>query len=92
MNINLIKYPIITEKTAQLMEQNQYSFAVDKKAVRFSIKYAIEDLFNVKVLSVNTLTQKRKKRRVGKFIGVKSQYKRAIVTVASGNSIDLFKE
>ena len=91
-SIDLVKYPILTEKTIRLIEQNQYSFAVDSKAKKTDIKIAIEQLFDVKVISVNTLLQPLKKRRVGKFIGTKARYKRAIVTLAPENSITLFED
>ena len=91
-SIDLVKYPILTEKTIRLIEQNQYSFAVDPKAKKTDIKIAIEQLFDVKVISVNTLLQPLKKRRVGKFIGTKARYKRAIVTLAPENSITLFED
>jgi large subunit ribosomal protein L23 len=74
------------------MEQNKYVFEVVPKATKPEIKAAIEDLFKVKVVSVNTLRLPRKKRRVGKFAGFKPQYKRAIVTLASGETITLFPE
>ena len=90
--IGLIKYPIIKKKTIQLLQANQYSFAVDKKANKISIKTAIEDLFNVKVISVNTSLRPLKNRRVGKFIGQKPRHKRAIVTLAPENSITFFEE
>jgi large subunit ribosomal protein L23 len=89
--IDVIKYPIITEKTIRLLEQNQYSFSVDPKANKISIKAAVEQLFKVKVISVNTLNQPIKKRRVGKFIGKKTQNKKAIVKLAPGESIVLFE-
>jgi large subunit ribosomal protein L23 len=89
--LDLIKYPILTEKTSRLIEQNQYSFAVDKKADKVSIKIAIEQLFDVDVISVNTANLPLKKRRVGKFIGKKAQHKRAVVTLASENSITFFE-
>ena len=89
--LDLIKYPVLTEKTIRLIEQNQYSFAVDAKATKTAVKAAIEKLFDVKVVSVNTSLQAIKKRRVGKFIGKKTQYKRAIVTLAPENSITLFE-
>lgn len=89
--LDLIKYPILTEKTSRLIEQNQYSFAVDKKADKVSIKAAIEELFDVKVASVNTAHMPLKKRRVGKFIGKRAQHKRAIVTLAPENSITFFE-
>mmetsp|Transcript_17601 Transcript_17601/g.44276 ORF Transcript_17601/g.44276 Transcript_17601/m.44276 type:complete len:81 (-) Transcript_17601:217-459(-) len=71
-SVDIIKYPLLTEKTIKLIEQNQYSFAVDAYATKPSVKFAIEKLFNVKVLSVNTSLQAIKKRRVGKFIGKKN--------------------
>ena len=64
--LDLIKYPILTEKTSRLIEQNQYSFAVDRKADKISIKSAVEALFDVQVVAVNTANQPLKKRRVGK--------------------------
>jgi large subunit ribosomal protein L23 len=91
-SIDLVKYPLLTEKTIKLIEQNQYSFAVDANATKTSVKAAIEKLFDVKVISVNTSLQSLKKRRVGKFIGKKTQYKRAIVTLAPENSITLFED
>ena len=82
----------MTEKMIRLIEQNQYSFAVDSKADKTAIKYAVEELFNVKVISVNTSLLPLRKRRVGKFIGTKARYKRAIVKLAPENSITLFEE
>ena len=90
--ISLVKYPILTEKTIQLLQSNQYSFAVDKKANKVSIKAAIEELFDVKVVSVNSSMRPLKRRRVGKFIGSKPRHKRAIVTLAPENSITFFEE
>ena len=69
--LDIVKYPILTEKTIRLIEQNQYSFAVDSKADKSAIKSAVEQLFDVKVVSVNTSLIPLKKRRVGKFIGKK---------------------
>jgi len=90
--LSIVKYPILTEKTIRLIEQNQYSFAVDPKANKSVVKAAVEELFDVKVLSVNTSLLPLRKRRVGKFIGKKSRYKRAIVKLASEDSIKLFEE
>lgn len=89
---DLVRRPIVTEKATLLLEQNKYVFEVIPKATKPQIKAAIESLFEVKVTSVNTLNPPRKKRRVGKFVGYKAQYKRAIVTLAEGNSITLFPE
>ena len=82
---DLVRRPIVTEKATILMEQNKYTFEVVPKATKPQIRAAIEDLFDVKVEKVNTSRPPRKKRRVGKFIGFKPQYKRAIVTVAPGD-------
>ncbi len=82
---DLVRRPIVTEKATLLMEQNKYTFEVTPQATKPEIKAAIEDLFEVKVVQVNTQNLPRKKRRVGKFIGFKPQYKRAIVTLAPGD-------
>ncbi|MEA5552309.1 50S ribosomal protein L23 [Anabaena cylindrica UHCC 0172] len=82
---DLVRRPILTEKATIMMEQNKYTFEVTPKSSKPEIKAAIEDLFQVKVVKVNTALPPRKQRRVGKFIGYKPQYKRAIVTVASGD-------
>lgn len=82
---DLVRRPIVTEKATILMELNKYTFEVTPKATKPEIKAAIEDLFQVKVVKINTSIPPRKKRRVGKFVGYKPQYKRAIVTIASGD-------
>jgi large subunit ribosomal protein L23 len=82
---DIVRRPILTEKATRLMEQNKYTFDVTPQASKPQIKAAIEDLFEVKVVQVNTLLKPRRKKRVGKFVGFKPQYKRAIVTVALGD-------
>ena len=88
----IIKYPIITDKATRLLENNQYSFIVDRSSNKLAIKTTIEYLFNVKVIQVNTCRLPRKKKRVGKYIGWKPQYKKAIVRLAEGDVINLFTE
>ena len=88
----VIKYPIITDKATRLLENNQYSFIVDRHSDKITIKATIEYLFNVKVIKINTSRLPRKKKRVGKYIGWKPQYKKAIVSLAEGNVINLFTE
>jgi large subunit ribosomal protein L23 len=90
--IDLIKYPIISDKASKLLESNQYTFAVDPKLSKDNIKNAIEYLFNVKVISVNTHRPPTKHRRIGKFVGTKTNYKKAILRLAPGDSINLFSE
>ena len=82
---DLVRRPIVTEKATIAMEQNKYTFEVIPKATKPEIKAAIENLFNVTVVKVNTSRPPRKKRRVGKFVGYKPQYKKAIITVAAGD-------
>ena len=89
---DIIKYPIITDKATRLLENNQYSFVVNPSSNKITIKAAIEYLFNVKVTKVNTCHLPKKNKRVGKYLGWKSHYKKAIVTLADGDTINLFAE
>ncbi len=89
---DLVRRPIVTEKATILLEQNKYVFEVSSKATKPEIKAAIENLFEVKVVSVNTASPPRKQRRMGRFVGFKPHYKRAVVTLVDGDSITLFPE
>jgi len=91
-NNEIIKYPIVTDKATRLLENNKYSFIVNPKSYKFSIKSAIEELFGVTVLKINTSNLPRKKKRMGKYIGWKPQFKKAIVTLSQGDTINLFTE
>lgn len=91
-NAQIIKYPIITDKSTKRREKNQYSFIVDRYSDKITIKAAIEYLFNVKVIKINTCRLPRKQKRVGKYIGWKPQYKKAIVSLKEGDIINLFAE
>jgi large subunit ribosomal protein L23 len=91
-SIDIVKYPLITDKATRLLEKNQYTFIVDPTSDKISIKKSIEYLFNVTVIKINTCHLPKKQKRVGKFIGWKSHYKKAIVTLAEGNTINLFAE
>ena len=91
-NVQIIKYPIITDKATRLLENNQYSFIVDRSSHKPAIKATIEYLFKVQVIKVNTCRLPRKQKRVGKYIGWKPQYKKAIVRLAEGDVINLFTE
>ena len=91
-NANIIKYPLITDKATRLLENNQYSFIVDRNSDKITIKNTIESLFDVKVIKVNSCRLPRKKKRVGKYIGWKPQYKKAIVTLSEGDIINLFTD
>jgi len=89
---DLVHHPIINEKATRLLEDNKYMFEVDKDATKYEIKAAIESLFAVKVTKVNTYNPPAVSKRVGKFVGKRSRHKRAIVTLAEGNKIDLFPD
>lgn len=86
---DIIYAPVITEKTSALAGENVYVFKVSKDANKIQIKQAIEETFNVKVLSVNTLNTKPKKKRVGRYTGTRKTYKKAIVKLADGSSIEM---
>lgn len=87
---DIIKGPIMTEKSAGLaQEKNTITFSVDPKANKTQIKQAIEKVFNVKVESVNTVSVRPRKRRVGKYTGYTSKIKKAIVKLKEGSSIEL---
>lgn len=89
---DLIRRPLVTEKATLLLENNQYSFEVASQATKPQIKAAVEELFDVKVVGMSTYNPPKKARRVGKFAGFRPQYKRAVVTLAPGDSITLFPE
>lgn len=92
MNINdIIKYPILTEKTYSQMQDNVYTFAVERRASKIEIKKAIEFIFNVKVDSINTFNVLKKAKKVGRYNGFTKSYKKAIVTLSKGK-INIFPE
>ena len=86
---DVIVSPAITEKSTMASEQNQVVFNVAKKATKPEIKAAIEALFGVKVTAVNTLVRKGKVKRFRGTIGRQGDVKKAIVTLADGESIDV---
>lgn len=83
--------PWITEASTAATELNKYVFKVDPKADKKQIRKAVEDLYKVKVISVNTVKIIRKFRNYGKTPGWKSGFKKAIVTVKAGDKIELFE-
>ncbi|QSF13961.1 50S ribosomal protein L23 [Mycoplasma sp. Mirounga ES2805-ORL] len=89
---NIIKRPILTEKTNNLQQQNTYTFEVDWAANKFQIKNAIEFIFQVTVTNVNTLKVDKKFKRVGRFEGFENRYKKAIVTLKEGDVINYYPQ
>lgn len=88
--IDLIKYPVITEKSTKLFEKNQYTFIFDKKAKKPEIKKLIEVLFSVQVKKVNTQILPLKYKRIGLKQGSKPQYKKVIIQLDKDSKIDIF--
>ena len=87
--LEIIKAPVVTEKSQIAKEQGKYTFKVDPKANKLEIKEAIEKIFNVKVKTIRTINVKVKKRRVGRYTGLTNRSKKAIVTLEDGQTIDL---
>ena len=87
--LEIIKAPLITEKSRDRQSMNQYTFKVSPKATKIEIKEAIEKLFKVEVVNVQTLNMKVKKKRVGRYTGLSNRAKKAIVTLKAGQTIDL---
>jgi large subunit ribosomal protein L23 len=89
---NLINRPHITEKVLLLKEEgNKVVFRIRKDANKIELKSAIESMFNVTVEAINTLTVKGKKKRLGRHEGKKSDWKKAIVTLKEGDTIEYFE-
>ena len=86
---DIIIAPVITEKSMANRQNNVYTFKVSKSATKTDIKKAVEEAFKVSVVDVNTLNTKSKKRRLGRYSGRTKTYKKAIVTLAAGSSIEI---
>ena len=82
--------PVVSEKSYGLLDDNKYTFVVHPDANKTEIKIAVENIFGVKVTAVNTMNRKGKVRRTRNGIGKRKDTKRAIVSVAAGQSIDIF--
>ncbi|HEY8344125.1 MAG TPA: 50S ribosomal protein L23 [Bacillota bacterium] len=88
---DIIKKPLITEKSSRLMEENKYSFMVDRRANKHQIKQAVEEIFNVRVQRVNTSNVLGKLKRMGRHVGRRPSWKKAVVTLEPGNRIEFFE-
>ena len=87
-SLSIIKSPIMTEKSTNLNQYNKYSFVVAKDSNSYEIKQAFENIFKVKVEKINTLVVRGKPKSFKGTIGYKKDFKKAIVTLAEGNTID----
>ena len=83
--------PLVTEQSTALMEEGKYVFVVDKRANKIQIAQAVAEIFNVKVVSVNTINVTGKVKRVGRNYGRRPSYKKAIVRLAQGETIQFFE-
>ena len=86
--LNIIQKPILTEKSTNLNQYNKYSFIVDQNSNSIQIKRAIENIFKVKVIKINTSIIRGKLKSYKGKMGYKKNYKKAIITLAEGNTID----
>ncbi|NVM24809.1 MAG: 50S ribosomal protein L23 [Desulfobacterales bacterium] len=88
----IIKRPLVTEKgTKQKEQSNQLAFEVDRRANKILVRNAIENIFKVKVVSVRVMNVKGKERRVGRNVGRRADWKKAIVRLAPGENIEFFE-
>lgn len=88
---DILRRPVITEKSTMLSEIGQYVFEVARDANKIEIRRAVEEIFKVKVRAVNTIHVPGKQRRMGKSTGFTSSWKKAIVTLQPGERIELFQ-
>ena len=86
---DIIKRPVVTERSADLMSEDKYTFDVDVRANKTQVKRAIEEIFDVKVEKVNIMNVKTKKKRMGRYEGYTNRRRKAIVKLKEG-SIEIF--
>ena len=88
---DIVLAPVVSEKSYDLIDSNHtYTFEVDPRASKTEIKRAVESIFKVTVVAVNTMNRQGKRKRTGYRFGKRSDVKRALVTLAEGDSIDIF--
>ena len=88
----VILRPVVTEKSTDQLDRNHaYTFVVEKGANKHEIAQAVESLFNVNVRSVRTMQYRGKERRVGKHVGRRAAWKKAVVTLREGDTIEIFE-
>lgn len=91
-SLSILRKPLITEKGTRLQERlNQYAFVVDPAANKLEIKQAVEDRFGVSVIKIRTMNVRGKVKRLGRFTGRRPDWKKAVITLASGQKIELLE-
>ena len=89
---DIIRTPVVSEKSYDLIQDaNTYTFIVDGRTNKTEIKIAVEEIFDVSVVGVNTINRKGKRKRTGYKIGKRTDTKRALVRLAAGDTIDIFE-
>jgi large subunit ribosomal protein L23 len=88
---DVILAPVVSEKSYALLDEGRYTFIVHPSSNKTEIKQAVQTIFGVQVLSVNTLNRKGKRKRFGLTYGKRKDTKRAVVTLAEGERIDIFE-
>ncbi len=89
---DVVLEPVVSEKSYDLIEDhNTYTFLVDKRTNKTEIKQAVQQIFDVRVVSVNTINRRGKEKRTGWVVGTRASSKRALVKLAIGDSIDIFE-
>ncbi|MBP1631932.1 MAG: rplW [Acidobacteria bacterium] len=88
---DIVLAPVVSEKSYDLIDTaHTYTFEVDPRASKTEVRRAVESIFKVSVVAVNTMNRKGKRKRTGFRLGTRSDVKRALVTLAEGDSIDIF--
>ena len=88
---DILKRPVVSEKSMAMMEENKYTFLVDPNANKIEIKKAVEEIFKVSVIDVRTMHVKGKLKRQGKYSGYTSDKKKAVVTLKAGDKITVYE-
>jgi large subunit ribosomal protein L23 len=88
---HIIRRALITEKSTAAKDENKYVFEVDRRANKIEVTRAVEKLFKVKVLNVHIMNVTGKKKRVGRILGEKRSWKKAVVTLAPGSRIEIYE-
>ncbi|MEN6321800.1 MAG: 50S ribosomal protein L23 [Syntrophaceae bacterium] len=88
---HIIRRALITEKSTLAKEENKYVFEIDRRANKIEVAKAVEKLFKVKVLNVHVMNVTGKKKRVGRIMGEKPSWKKAVVTLAPGSRIEIYE-
>jgi len=89
--LDILRKPIITEKSTEMQEGGRYTFEVAPRANKYQIRHAVEEAFDVSVIRVNTMTVRGKTRRYGPRIASRPAWKKAIVTLKAGDTITIFE-